>query len=110
MTSARVVTLRSTAALHANASQLPQVADIGDPDHQGQKMMGAIIMRMSLMNPSPSGFICSPSADRTGPARFREDGHKNLKVKRPVKFLFSGRVEVVDMAPGIENWREPIVA
>ena len=26
-----------------------------------QKMMGAIIILMSLMKPSPRGFICSPS-------------------------------------------------
>jgi len=38
------------------------------PSTTVQKMIGAMIILISLMKPSPSGFICSPSAGAKWPS------------------------------------------
>ena len=54
-----------------------------------QKMIGAIIILMSLMKPSPSGFIASPVCGKSSRAARRRDGDEHLQVERFPEWLRS---------------------
>jgi hypothetical protein len=62
-----VITSKYTSAFSAIRPTLRMSLTPAMPCTTVTKMMGAIIMRMSLMKPSPSGFIAEPAPGASQP-------------------------------------------
>jgi hypothetical protein len=55
------------------------------PDTTVQKITGAMIILISLMKPSPSGFMATPPSGRTPEHHAAEDGEQHLHVQDFIK-------------------------
>jgi len=89
--------------LHADASQCRKSLTWRSRTPRVRKMIGAIIMRMSFTNPSPTASSALPAPDRTGQRGLREDSGQNLKVKRICKTSVFRTGQARGHSPGGEN-------
>jgi hypothetical protein len=65
------------------------------PDTTVQKITGAMIILISLMKPSPSGFMATPPSGRTYRAARRRNREQHLHVQDFIKGFFTGSPRIV---------------